>query len=240
MAIDFDGLATIGRRQDAVTRDPALDAKRRAMPFLLCEYAHAMGLGLSPRGSHVSPTLTLIAHSRTTFRESTGYFSASPQSGCRRWDDLVVTDLLRRARVDDLPMVWRGEVAYMRAIEPEHEARWTAAADRHLTSWLANLDRTLVLEADGEPVGYAAWRAVKGRAVLQTIHVFEGFRRGGRGAALLQAYMNDARTFGCTDLALGVFAGNPAQALYEKHGFQYTHEEGGYRYYELTLLGGRS
>jgi GNAT superfamily N-acetyltransferase len=131
-------------------------------------------------------------------------------------------------------MFWRGEVAYMREIEPEHEARWAAATDRHLASWIADLDRTLVLEVDDEPAGYAAWRLIKGRAVLLTIHVFEGFRRGGRGALLLRAYMNDARTFGCPDLALGVFAGNPAEALYVKHGFRYTHEEDGYRYYELT------
>lgn len=123
----------------------------------------------------------------------------------------------------------------MRAIEPEHEARWTAAADRHLASWLADLDRTLVLEVDGDPVGYATWRAVDGRAVLQTIHVFAAARRGGRGARLLQAYMDDARTFGFTHLTLAVFVGNPAQRLYEKYGFQYTHEEDGYRHYEHTL-----
>ena len=155
-------------------------------------------------------------------------------------DDFTVTDLLRRARCDDLPLIWRGEVAYMRAIEPEHEARWAAATDRHLASWLADLDRTLVLEAEGEPAGYVAWRAVGGRAVLMTIHVFEGSRRGGRGAMLLRAYMNDARTFGFTDLALGVFVGNPAQRLYEKHGFRYTHEEGGYRHYALALSDGRA
>lgn len=132
-------------------------------------------------------------------------------------------------------MFWRGEVAYLREIEPEHEARWAAATDRHLASWIGDLDRTVVLEADGEPVGYAAWRAIRGRAVLVTIHVFEGFRRGGRGAVLLRAYMNDARTFGFTDLSLGVFVGNPAQGLYEKYGFAYTHEEDGYRYYELTV-----
>jgi beta-galactosidase len=45
MYVDYGELGLIGRRQDAVTRDPALDARRRAMPFILCEYAHAMGNG---------------------------------------------------------------------------------------------------------------------------------------------------------------------------------------------------
>jgi len=35
----------IGRRQEAPLADPDLDARRRAMPFILCEYAHAMGNG---------------------------------------------------------------------------------------------------------------------------------------------------------------------------------------------------
>ncbi|MCK2219154.1 DUF4981 domain-containing protein [Actinomadura sp. ATCC 31491] len=35
----------IGRRAEDPLDDPALDARRRAMPFLQCEYAHAMGNG---------------------------------------------------------------------------------------------------------------------------------------------------------------------------------------------------
>ncbi|MEY9939708.1 glycoside hydrolase family 2 TIM barrel-domain containing protein [Streptacidiphilus sp. MAP5-3] len=35
----------IGRREEPPTDDPALDAHRRAVPFVLCEYAHAMGNG---------------------------------------------------------------------------------------------------------------------------------------------------------------------------------------------------
>ena len=35
----------IGRGEEPALEDPALDARRRRMPFLLCEYAHAMGNG---------------------------------------------------------------------------------------------------------------------------------------------------------------------------------------------------
>lgn len=35
----------IGRREEEPLDDPALDAHRRSLPFLLCEYAHAMGNG---------------------------------------------------------------------------------------------------------------------------------------------------------------------------------------------------
>jgi beta-galactosidase len=45
MYTGYDELAAIGRRTEAPTTDPALDAARRAMPHLLCEYGHAMGNG---------------------------------------------------------------------------------------------------------------------------------------------------------------------------------------------------
>jgi ribosomal protein S18 acetylase RimI-like enzyme len=147
-----------------------------------------------------------------------------------------VTDLLRRARVDDLPAIARGEHIYIQEIEPHAEAAWAAAIDRSVAEWLRRLDRTLILEAEGETAGYATWGEMDGKAVLMTIHVFAEFRRGGRGSALVQAYLNDARTFGYTELALGVYHTNPIATLYEKHGFKYTHDdERGYRRYARTL-----
>ncbi|MBN9185114.1 MAG: glycoside hydrolase [Microbacterium sp.] len=38
-------LELIGRRAEPPLADPTLDERRRAMPFVLCEYAHAMGTG---------------------------------------------------------------------------------------------------------------------------------------------------------------------------------------------------
>lgn len=40
-----DEVALIGRGEEPALDDPALDARRRGMPFVLCEYAHAMGNG---------------------------------------------------------------------------------------------------------------------------------------------------------------------------------------------------
>ncbi|KUJ69646.1 beta-galactosidase [Streptomyces albus subsp. albus] len=42
----------IGRRVEAPWGDPELDARRRAMPFLLCEYGHAMGNGPGGLGEY--------------------------------------------------------------------------------------------------------------------------------------------------------------------------------------------
>jgi beta-galactosidase len=45
MYLDFHDLEALGRREDDTLKDPELDARRRAQPFILSEYAHAMGNG---------------------------------------------------------------------------------------------------------------------------------------------------------------------------------------------------
>lgn len=45
MYADHAEVERIGRRAEAPLSDPGLDARRRQLPFLLCEYAHAMGNG---------------------------------------------------------------------------------------------------------------------------------------------------------------------------------------------------
>ncbi|MCF3145562.1 glycoside hydrolase family 2 TIM barrel-domain containing protein [Streptomyces platensis] len=45
MYADHAEVERIGRRAEAPLPDPELDARRRALPFLLCEYGHAMGNG---------------------------------------------------------------------------------------------------------------------------------------------------------------------------------------------------
>ncbi|WP_214316733.1 glycoside hydrolase family 2 TIM barrel-domain containing protein [Nonomuraea sediminis] len=45
MYASHEEVAAIGQRAEEPLDDPELDARRRAMPFLQCEYAHAMGNG---------------------------------------------------------------------------------------------------------------------------------------------------------------------------------------------------
>ncbi|MEV8546806.1 glycoside hydrolase family 2 TIM barrel-domain containing protein [Streptomyces sp. NPDC051572] len=45
MYADHGEVGLLGRGQEAVAEDPALDARRRRLPVILCEYAHAMGNG---------------------------------------------------------------------------------------------------------------------------------------------------------------------------------------------------
>jgi beta-galactosidase len=48
----FDELDQIAVREEAPLTDGVLDARRRAMPFVLCEYAHAMGNGPGGLSKH--------------------------------------------------------------------------------------------------------------------------------------------------------------------------------------------
>ncbi|WP_284075292.1 glycoside hydrolase family 2 TIM barrel-domain containing protein, partial [Glycomyces harbinensis] len=45
MYVEPAELERIGRREEDPCEDPALDEHRRSLPFILCEYAHAMGNG---------------------------------------------------------------------------------------------------------------------------------------------------------------------------------------------------
>jgi beta-galactosidase len=52
MYADHAEVELIGRREELPWGDPELDAKRRSLPFILCEYAHAMGNGPGGLGEY--------------------------------------------------------------------------------------------------------------------------------------------------------------------------------------------
>ncbi|WP_205194110.1 GNAT family N-acetyltransferase [Burkholderia sp. Ap-962] len=141
---------------------------------------------------------------------------------------------IRRARVDDLPLLYEGELAYILAIEPEQEAGWRRAMGAHLRQWIRGLPFMYVAEQQGTPIGYCFWERHGEQAVLASIHVVEAHRRRGIARKLLDAYIEDARSHGPLELVLGVKADNPARQLYETAGFAFTHEADGYRHYRYS------
>lgn len=87
----------------------------------------------------------------------------------------------------------------------------------------------LVLDAGGVPAGLALVRAVVDEAEILTIGVTPQARRGGRGAALLNACIAAARQNGCATVFLEVSDANiPAMRLYERAGFVETGRRAGY------------
>lgn len=141
---------------------------------------------------------------------------------------------VRTAVVADLPTIYRGELRYMQAIEPDQLERWLGSVDHNLELWIDHLDRSRILEVDGEIVGYSIWMPRAGEAVLVTIHVHPDARGAGHGRLLLETFVADARATGAERLTLGVHHDNPARRLYEQAGFVTTGDDGDYAMFERT------
>lgn len=143
---------------------------------------------------------------------------------------------LRPAVPADLPVIFRAERDYIKAIEPGQEAAWTAAIDRNLDLWIANLDRTTMLLAGTDIAGFVIWTPSPayrdGAATLVTIQVRPAYRRRGYGRILLGVFADQAVAERCRLLHLGVHKDNPARALYEHAGYQPAGSDGDYLLYD--------
>ena len=79
----------------------------------------------------------------------------------------------------------------------------------------------LIMEKDGQPVGYAGMWIILDEAHLNNICIHPDHQGGGKGRLLLTALMKDAIALGALSMTLEVRVSNaPAIALYEKMGFQ--------------------
>jgi [ribosomal protein S18]-alanine N-acetyltransferase len=144
---------------------------------------------------------------------------------------------IRRATLPDLPFIYEGELAYIREIEPEQEARWRDGMKYHLRQWVDDFPRMFVAtNENGEPAGYCYWEIHEDAAVLASVYVEPSLRGTGLGRQLLNRYMRDAREQGFHKLSLGVRANNGARRMYEAAGFRFTHEDRGYRYYVIESV----
>lgn len=142
---------------------------------------------------------------------------------------------IRAATATDLPMVFRQERAYIQDFEPAASAGWHRAIDRHLEQWTDHLSRMFVIEEEGDALGFYFWQPDAGDAVLASVHVLAAHRRKGIGARLLAHFEHDASGKGYSRLTLGVLPVNPALAMYERAGYVFSHDEGGYRYFQKAV-----
>jgi len=81
----------------------------------------------------------------------------------------------------------------------------------------------VVDEEDGEVIGYAGLRSIRGNpdADIQTIALIEARRGEGRGRAMLRTLLAEASARGAREVFLEVRADNPsAEALYLSEGFE--------------------
>ncbi len=125
----------------------------------------------------------------------------------------VVT--LRGMKVADLAAVMELERATFPA---------DAWSERMMLGELADQPRTrhyIVAERDGKIVGYAGLAVAADQGDVQTIAVLAEHRRAGVGALMLNELLDEAVRRGASAVFLEVRADNaPAQAMYERFGFQ--------------------
>jgi ribosomal protein S18 acetylase RimI-like enzyme len=139
---------------------------------------------------------------------------------------------LRGAVISDLPLLFRGEHAYIVDHEPDALEGWFASTEKRLGQWIDNLPHLHVAEVDGAAAGYCLWYADGESAVLAALHTEPHARRQGVGHALLHRFETHAVSQGFSVLSLGVLPGNPARRLYERAGYRFVCAAG--RYHHLV------
>ena len=82
----------------------------------------------------------------------------------------------------------------------------------------------IVLEEDGQIIGYAIFWIMFEQAQLASIAIDPAFRRQHKGSLLLEEAIRQAMDAGCELFTLEVRVSNtPAKTLYENHGFTEIH-----------------
>ena len=172
MYAGFDHVRAVGEGREPQTTDPAADAHRRALPFVQCEYAHAMGNG--PGGLREYQDL-FEAHSRLvggfvwewidhgieqTDANGTTYYAYGGDFGEELHDGNFVADGLIFPDRTPSP----GLIDYKKVIEPvrvviDAAARTIHVANLHHTRDTGYLSWDWILEADGTEVARTALAA---------------------------------------------------------------------------------
>lgn len=139
-------------------------------------------------------------------------------------DDRTPPDRVRLSRLQEVQLPALEKVD--RACAAMYHAIGFDAAEVPVRSYadLVNLTRdhnVHVVEADYQPVGYAAWRdEPPGVAYIEEINVHPEVQRFGLGARLLEAIREDARRAGIHHIVLRAWSkAKWAMAFYRKQGF---------------------
>jgi beta-galactosidase len=155
-----DEVEQIGRREEEPLDDPALDARRRQMPFIMCEYAHAMGNGPGGLSEYQElfekyPRLQggfvweWVDHGlRTTDADGNRIYGYGGDFGEELHDGNFVADGLLFPDRTPSP----GLLEFKKVVEPvriTHDAGGISIANLHDARDLAHLAFRWIAEADG-------------------------------------------------------------------------------------------
>lgn len=123
---------------------------------------------------------------------------------------------LQTARWSDLDQVMQVMAA---AFEPRFGEAWTRAQCAGILP-MSGVRMALALGARRQAVGFSLARTVFDESELLLLGVVPDARRLGVGSALLDRFIGEARGAGVQQLHLEVRDGNPAVAMYRRHGFE--------------------
>ncbi len=146
-----------------------------------------------------------------------------------------MTITIRQAEINDLPIIFSNELAYIIEIEPTEEVSWKNAIPKLLTQWISNLSRMFIVEENNKPIGHFFWQIDGESALLASIYIIPISRRKGYGRLLLESFEINAFSKGFTHLKLGVYKTNSANMLYQKSGYQLVNTDNYYYYYEKNI-----
>ena len=147
-----------------------------------------------------------------------------------------MTITIRQADINDLPIIYSNELAYILEIEPTEEEVWKNAIPKLLTQWITNLSRMFIAEENNKPIGHFFWQIDGEMALLSSIYLLPKSRRKGYGRLLLERFENDAFTKGFTHLKLGVYKTNSANILYRELGYKIITTDNHYNYYKKIII----
>jgi ribosomal-protein-alanine N-acetyltransferase len=142
---------------------------------------------------------------------------------------------IRKAEIQDLPIIYTFEYAYIKEIEPLAEQRWVNSIPALLHQWISNLPHSFIGNEGENQIGYFSWQIEGNKALLASIYILPAWRRKGYGLQLLNKFEVDAGEKGYKQLQLGVIKTNPAKVLYKAAGYQLIEINETYENYEKLV-----
>jgi ribosomal protein S18 acetylase RimI-like enzyme len=142
---------------------------------------------------------------------------------------------IRKARANDLPLIYQFEQQYIEAIEPENLTRWLAAEPRIKQQLVSNLARMFVADCGGKVVGHCFWDVMNDKPHICSIFVVEEQRRTGLASQLIGVAEADCAAHGFETCYLETRENNPAQILFLRLGYVEIERRDGWIYFEKPL-----
>lgn len=124
---------------------------------------------------------------------------------------------LRSARAEDWPRAWEIQREAFLDLVTATRGGWTEEL-QHECRMAWNAERTRMVEADGQPIGWVRVEHRPDHDWLDLVVIDRSRHGRGLGAAVMRVLIGEAHARG-VPLVLSVYRANPARRLYARLGF---------------------